>query len=118
MTKIDELNFKLTVCKNINRRLEEKVLNIHQAQTIPEKYSRRNNVEMVGITNYFRDNAIEGIVIEFCKEHGIDVAPIAFEAYLSLPLSNTKAFRDPEQSKQNIAKYFKRRPSIDLLQAK
>ena len=118
MTKIDELNFDLTVCENINRRLGETVLNIHQAQTISEKYSRRNNVEMAGITNSFRDNGIEGIVIEFCKEHRIDVEPMAFEAYLSLPLSNTKAFQDPEQSKQVFTRFVKRRHSIYLLQAK
>ena len=41
---------------------------IHQAQTIPENYSRRKNIDMAGI------HAIEGTVIDFCKERGIDVA--------------------------------------------
>ena len=61
MTKIDELNSELTVCKKINRRLEEKVAIIHQAQTIPENYSRRKNTDMAGI------HATEGTVIDFCK---------------------------------------------------
>ena len=59
--------------KNVNSRLEEKMINLGKNQVKGEQYCQRNNVELSGIMNSLCDADLENTVINICKEPGIDV---------------------------------------------
>ena len=44
LDKHEQLNSQILICKNVNKHLEEKAAKPEEAQTMPEQYSRRNNI--------------------------------------------------------------------------
>ena len=64
---------ELDITKNVNSRLEERIINLQKNQAKVERDSRRNNVELSGIPNSICDEDLENTVINICKESGIDV---------------------------------------------
>ena len=68
-----KLTSELVITKNVNSRLEERIINLEKNQAKGEQYSRRNNVELSGIPNSICDEGLENNVINICKESGIDV---------------------------------------------
>ena len=50
-----KLTSELVITKNVNRRLEERIINLKKNQAKGEQYSRRNNVELSGIPNSICD---------------------------------------------------------------
>ena len=68
-----KLTSELVITKNVNSRLQQRIMNLEQNQAKGEQYSRRNNVELSGIPNSICDEGLENNVINICKESGIDV---------------------------------------------
>ena len=68
-----KLTSELVITKNVNSRLKERIINSEKNQAKGEQYSRRNNVELSGITNSICDEDLENTVINICKEPGINV---------------------------------------------
>ena len=68
-----KLTSELVITKNVNSRLEERIINLEKKQAKWKQYSRRNNVELSDITNSIYDEDLENTVINIYKESGIDV---------------------------------------------
>ena len=99
LAKNDQLNSELIICKNTNKCIEEKVTKLDRAQATAEQYGWRNNVELAGIFNYNRDNAIERTISNMFKGCSTYISPVDIEACHRLPLSNAQVAQDPEQCK-------------------
>ena len=85
------------------------------AQAMYEQYSRRNSIELAGILNSIRNNNLEEIIINICKEHRMDISPMDIEACHRLPLSNAQANKDPNQC-ERVTKFVDRKLPELLLQ--
>ena len=53
--------------------LQNRIINLEKHQSESEKYNRRNNVEISGISNEVSDQNLEETVIGICKDSRIDV---------------------------------------------
>ena len=91
---IDEIsleNRKVTsepaVTKNVNSGLEERIINLEKSQANRVQGSRRNNVDLSGISNSICDNNFENTVINIWKESGIDVDARDIQGCHRFPLS-------------------------------
>ena len=82
-----KLTSELVITKNVNSRLEERIINLEKNQAKGEQYSRRNNVELSGISNSICDVDLENTVIDICKESRIDVDARDIEGCHQLSLS-------------------------------
>ena len=89
-----KLTSELVITKNVNSRLEERIINLEKNQAKGEQYSRRNNVELSGIPNSISDEDLENTVINICKESGIDVNGRDIEGCHRLPLSRNSRGHD------------------------
>ena len=69
-----------------------------------EQYSLRNNIELAGIANTFKDNDLEETIINICKEHGIEISPLSIKEYHRVPRSNTQTTKDPNQCRESYYK--------------
>ena len=118
LDKHEQLNSELSVCKNVNKHLKEKVAKLEKVQAMPEQYSQRNNTELAGILNSIRDNDLEQNIISNCKENGIDISLMDTEAWHRLPLSNAQATKVPNQYTRAITKFVKNKLPEHLLQIK
>ena len=91
LLKNRKLTSELVITKNVNSRLEEKIINLEKNQAKGEQYSWRNNVELSGIRNSICDEDLENTVINICKESGTDVGTRDIEGCHQLPLArNTR----------------------------
>ena len=82
-----KLTTELFITKNVNSRLQERIMNLEQNQAKGEQYSRRNNVELSGISNSICDVDLENTVINICKESRIDVGARDIEGCHQLSVS-------------------------------
>ena len=51
MLENKKLTSELVIAKNVNSKLEEKIISLEKNQAKGEQYNRRNNVELSGIPN-------------------------------------------------------------------
>ena len=109
-----KLTSELVITKNVNSRLEERIINLEKNQAKGEQYSRRNNVELSGIPNSICDEDLENTVINICKESGIDVDARDIEGCHRLPLSRNSRGHD----KRVIVKFVNRKYAEALLKDK
>ena len=105
---------ELDITKNVNSRLEERIINLQKNQAKVERDSRRNNVELSGIPNSICDEDLENTVINICKESGIDVDARDIEGCHRLPLSRNSRGHD----KRVIVKFVNRKYAEALLKDK
>ena len=89
-----KLTSELVITRNVNSRLEERIINLEKIQTKGEQYSQRNNIELSGIPNSICDEDLENTVINICKESGIDVNARDNEGCHQLPLSRNSRGQD------------------------
>ena len=54
-----KLTSELVITKNVNSRLEERIINLEKNQAKGKQYSRRNNVKLSGISNSICDEDLE-----------------------------------------------------------
>ena len=109
-----KLTSELVITKNVNSRLEERIINLEKNQAKGEQYSRRNNVELSGIPNSICDEDLENTVINICKESGINVDARDIEGCHQLPLSRNSRGHD----KRVIVKFFNRKYAEAMLKDK
>ena len=73
--------------KNVNRKLEEKIVYLEKNQVKGEQYSCRNNIEISGIPDRIPDEDLENTIISICKDSGVEIDPKDTEGCRRLPLS-------------------------------
>ena len=81
----ERLTSELTVVKNINSILENRVLNPKKQLSKNEQYGRRNNVEISGISNQIPDQDLEEN-IKICQDSDINISPMDIEGCHRLPI--------------------------------
>ena len=109
-----KLTSELVITKNVNSRLQQRIMNLEQNQAKGEQYSRRNNVELSGIPNSICDEGLENNVINICKESGIDVDARDIEGCHWLLLSRNSRGLD----KRVIVKFGNRKYAEAMLKDK
>ena len=75
-----KLTSELVIRKNVNSRLQKRIINLKKNQTKWKQYSRRDNVELSGMSDSICDEDLENTVVNDCKESGIDVDARDIEA--------------------------------------
>ena len=102
------------VVSNTNTLLVTRVTELEKQQAKMEQYSRRNDVEISGISNEVSDENLEKKVIDICKESGIDLNPYDIEACHRLPSGRVNT----SNSKRVIVKFVNRKHSEAMLRLK
>ena len=59
MNTNERLTSELTVVKNVNNILENRIVNLEKQLSKNEQYGRRNNIEISGISNQIPDQDLE-----------------------------------------------------------
>ena len=114
VTANEKMNSELLIVRNVNQNLQNRTINIEKQQSKSEQYNRRNNVEISGIFNEVSDQNFEQIVIEICKDFGIDVNPLDIKNCHRLPLER----KATNTTKRVILKFVNRKHSDPMLQRK
>ena len=109
-----KLQSQIAVVKNINRKLEDKIVYLEKNQAKRKQYSRRNNVEISVIPNSIPDKDLENTVIRICSDSGLEIDPKHIEGCYRLPLSRNSRGQD----KRVIVKLVNRKHSQALLETK
>ena len=107
----NKLQSDIAIVKNINRKLEDKIVYLEKILAKGEQYSRRNNVERSGIPNSIPDKDFGSTVISICRDSGVDADPKDIECCHRLPLSRNSRGQD----KRVIVKLVNRKHSGALL---
>ena len=89
-----KLQSDIEIVKNVNRKLEDKIVYLEKNQAKAEQYSRRNNVEISGIPNTIPDNDLENTVISICRDSGVEIDSKDIEGCHRLPLSRNSRGQD------------------------
>ena len=79
-----------------------------------ERYGRRNNVEISGISNDASDENLAGKLTNICKEAGIDLKPYDIEGSHRLPSGRVNT----SNNKRMIVKFVNRKHSEAMLRLK
>ena len=89
-----KLQSDIEIVKNVNRKLEDKIVYLEKNQAKAEQYSRRNNVEISGIPNTIPDNDLETTVISIRRDSGVEIDSKDIEGCHRLPLSRNSRGQD------------------------
>ena len=114
VTENKKLQSDAAIMKNVNQKLEEKIVCLEKNQAKGEQYSRRNNVEISGIPNKIPDEDLENTIISICKDSGVEIDPKDIEGCHRLPLPRNSRGQD----KRMIVKFVNRKHSEVLLRDK
>ena len=114
VTANEKLNSELLIVGNFNQNLQNWIINLEKQQSKSEQYSRRNNVEISGISNEDLDQNLEQTVIGICKDSGIEVNPLDIEGCHRLPLGRNAT----NNTKRVIVKFVNRKHFEAMLQRK
>ena len=66
---------ELTVVKNLNVKLEERIISLEKNQAFSEQYSRRNNIKLSSIPNDIPEDNLEKVEIDICYDAGFEIEP-------------------------------------------
>ena len=69
----ERLTSELSVVKNVNNILENRIVNLEKQLSKNEQYGRRNNVELSGISNDISDQDLEDNIVKICKDSDINI---------------------------------------------
>ena len=100
--------------KNVNTKLEERIISLEKNQARSQQYSRRNDTELSGIPNDIPENNLEKVVIDICHDSALEIEPKDIEGCLRLPVC--KYSRDSNE--RVIVKFVKRKHPEALLRNK
>ena len=107
----ERLTSELTVVKNVNSILENRVVNLEKQLSKNQQYGRRNNVEISGISNQIPDQDLEEN-IKICKDLDINISPMDIEGCHRLPIGRNTT----NTMKRVIMKFANRKHSEAMLQ--
>ena len=82
----ERLTSELSIVKNVNNILENRIVNLEKQLSKNEQYGCRNYVEISGISNQIPDQDLEENVVKICKDLDINISPIDIEDCHRLPL--------------------------------
>ena len=114
MTENEKISSQLMVVSSSNTLLVTCVTELEKQQANMEQYSRRNNVEVSGISNEVSDENLEKKVIDICKESGIVLNLYDIEACHRPPSGHVNT----SNSKHVIVKLASRKHSEAMLHLK
>ena len=85
----EKITSDLLVVKNVNAKLEERIISLEKSQAKSEQYSRRNNIELSGIPNDIPEDNLEKVVIDICHDSDVEIEPKDIEGCHRLPVSRS-----------------------------
>ena len=106
-----KIRSELAVVKNVNTKLEERIIYLEKNQAKLEQYSQRNNIELSGIPNDIPENNLEKVVINICHDSGLEIEPKDIEGCHCLPISRYSR----NSNKSVIVKFVNRKHPEALL---
>ena len=104
----------LSILKNVNPDLEKRITVLEKSQTNADQYNRRNNVEIIGISNDVLDNDLEKKVIGICKDSDIFITSSDIEGCDHLPMVRNRT----SENKRVIVTFVHRKHSELTLRLK
>ena len=110
----ERLTSELSVVKNVNNILENKIVNLEKQLSKNEQYGRRNNVKRSGISNDISDQDLEENLARICKDSDINILPMDIEGCHRLPLERNST----NATEQVIVKFVNRNNSEAMLRWK
>ena len=108
------LTSELSIVKNVNNVLENRIVNLEKQLSKNKQYGRRNNFKISGISNQIPDQDLEENVVKICKDSDINISPIDIEGCHRLPRGRNST----NTTKRVIAKFVSRKHSGAMLQRK
>ena len=94
LTENKKLQSDTVIMKNVNQKLEEKIVYLEKNQVEGEQYSHINNIEISGIPNRIPDEDLENTIISICKDSGVEIDSRDIEGCHKLPLSRNSRGQD------------------------
>ena len=67
MSTNERLNRELTIVKNVDNVLKNRIVNLEKELSKNEQYGRRNNVEISGIPNQISDQDLKENIVKICR---------------------------------------------------
>ena len=104
----EKIRSDLTVVKNVNAKLEERIISLEKSQAKSEQYSRRNNIELSGIPNDIPEDNLEKVVIDICHDSDVEIEPKDIEGCHRLPVSRYSR----DSNKRVIVKFVNRKHTL------
>ena len=95
----------LTVVKNVNAKLEERIISLEKSQAKSEQYSRRNNIELSGIPNDIPEDNLDKVVTDICYDSDLEIKPKDIEECHRLPASRYSR----DSNKRVLVKFMNRK---------
>ena len=91
----EKIRSELAVLKNINTKMEERIIKLEKNQAKSEQHSWRNNIELSGIPNVIPEDNLEKVLIDICHDSGLEVQPKDIEGCHRLPASRYRKQKAP-----------------------
>ena len=110
----EKLTSELSVVKNVNNIMENKIVHLEKQLSKNEQYGRRNNVKLSGISNDISDQDLEENIVKICRDLDINISPMDIEGCHRLPLGRYST----NATKQVIMKSVNIKHSEAMLQRK
>ena len=110
----EKIRSELAVVKNVNTKLQERIISLEKNQAKFEQYGRRNNTELSGIPNDIPENNLEKVVVDTCHDSGLEIEPKDIEGCHRLPVSRYSR----DSNKRVIIKFVNRKHPETLLRNK
>ena len=108
----ERLNSELTIVKNVDNVLKNRIVNLEKELSKNEQYGRRNNVEISGIPNQISDQDLKENIVKICKDSDINISLMDIEGCHRLPLGRNTT----NTTKRFIVKIVNRKQSEAMLQ--
>ena len=108
----ERLNIELTIVKNVDNVLKNRIVNLEKELSKNEQYGRRNNVEISGIPNQISDQDLKENIVKICKDSDINISLMDIEGCHRLPLGRNTT----NTTKRFIVKIVNRKQSEAMLQ--
>ena len=109
-----KIRSKLAVVKNVNPKLEERIISLEKNQAKSEQYSRPNNIELSSIPNDIPENNLEKVIVDTCHGSGLEIEPKDIEGCHRLTVSRYSR----NSNKRVITKVVNRQHPAALLRNK
>ena len=79
ISQLNSTNKKITsdllFVKNVNAKLEERIISLEKSQAKSEQYSRHSNIELCGILNDIPEDNLGKVVIDICHDSEVEIEP-------------------------------------------
>ena len=104
----------LTVLKNVNAKLEERIISCEKSQAKSEQYSWHNNIELSGILNDIPEDNLEKVVTDIRHNSDLEIKPKDIKECYRLPASRYSR----DSNKRVIVKFVNRKHPEAILRNK